>query len=446
MDLQEHGHVGNFVVREQLGDELQYHLDSSDGSYLLTVVSPIATNARAPAASAGDGHNDHDHDGGGRAPDTATTETRIQSYVLSTDTLGWRLLGGDGPRWPTIIALVEAHTSTARAPIGHTLDGSADFLSVFSALARRSTSRRRRGLPADRLDSIRSTASEASELGEDALADLWSAVEAKSEVPADEDTVAPALLGERLEVLDTAVNLRQKLRQNSLMMARNEAAQKARERANDPFWRDKHEAQLRDESFRKRFAKEQAEREKREATALQAERTRRAELELKQEQRKVKTAKRLSAALGMGLASPERLAGAPKAALAAALRNELALEDARVAELQRKLDALQPTAGQVPNPDYDTDSTPTASRQGSTHSALTRNRMGGSTTSSFGGFDRSGSTYDGFDRTRMGSTTSGFGVHDTFDVVGDDASVEADASTGAGREAVHLDGPDEFGF
>jgi hypothetical protein len=297
-DLQQAGKVGNFVVRDVFcGDHAPEQC-----AYVLTV-----------------------HGEGGMLANHMVGRTDDEAAWCFVD----KRTGAPTPvAFPTIAALVETHATTAVPPVDVKLETATGFLSVFSKLAKRSSFRSRKGSKTDRLD--RAAASircirrgEETDAGDAAaLADLWGAVEVSSAGDGEEEEVfgfGELQLKSNIEQLDNAVKLRQKLRRHSAVLAEADYETAAA----DPFFFDKEEARLREESFKRRGkgtaavaaakAKEEQDR---------AARSKKAEMEVEVQRRKLNQAKRLS----MQIAD---LSGTGKAVatakLAAAIQEEIVI-------------------------------------------------------------------------------------------------------------------------
>ena len=217
----------------------------------------------------------------------------------------------------TVNALITACTEVVVPPLDVQLRATTDFLSVFSAQARRSSSRRRRSRrmsgqqqppsdavvheeageeaqlapkPAATAGGPAEATAEAAEASSDpaATAELWTAVQ-------DPPPLTEADL--KLEQFENAVRLRAQLREQASSLEESNS----REQQQDPYWLEKTEAIKRESSFKNRLEREAAESKAADEARARRERERAAELEVETQEKILKDTKRQSMLRGVTL-------------------------------------------------------------------------------------------------------------------------------------------------
>lgn len=246
-DLKDNGKIGNFLVHDP---------DRAGSSGMMFVLSVLEPKNVITAYF--------------------IERTSNQEYKLSTAT--------SKTTFATIAELVDTHATKVIKPLKCTLKPSVSFLSAVSAEARGRTLKRRN-------DSVRSMISTTEPDGDvvGGISGLFQSLETANENElASEEALAVA--SAKLEQLETAVKLREKLRAHSEVLA---ASDKRTSMMQDPFWQDKQEALEREESFKQRFVEDE---EKENELKEQARRAREklAQLELKAQSKQLRKAKRMS--------------------------------------------------------------------------------------------------------------------------------------------------------
>eukprot|EP00039_Didymoeca_costata_P028325 m.20672 g.20672 ORF g.20672 m.20672 type:complete len:455 (+) comp6918_c0_seq1:168-1532(+) len=227
----------------------------------------------------------------------------VNSYDIKSTKKGFKFASSSdvGPQ-TTISELVEICSTEVHSPLQSILDTSTTFMSTFSELASRKTSKRRNDSVKSQLSTISGFGGAEEDDGTGGIAGLFMEIEQTKEQDADEALVLAAV---KLEQMENAVRLRESLRNHSAVLQESDRRSVLLQ---DPFWQDKQEALERELSYKKRFKdKEVLDAEEMEQQAVLREKERLAELELKALKKEVRKVKRMSMQKGITLPPVENM-------------------------------------------------------------------------------------------------------------------------------------------